>query len=86
MHCVRRLYYGLVGLLELVKFTPLIGALQGTVGPWSIVINVLLGVNAAGSYARIDRLPGKRKVGAVAVAVAVGSASCCGCLLRLSPC
>ena len=57
-----RLYYGLVALLELVKFTPLIGALQGTVGPWSVVINVLLGVNAAGSYARIDRLPGKRKV------------------------
>ncbi|CAN0204492.1 unnamed protein product, partial [Laminaria digitata] len=57
-----RLYYGLVALLELVKFTPLIGALQGTVGPWSIVINVLLGVDAAASYARIDRQPGKRKV------------------------
>lgn len=59
---MKRLYYGLVALLEVVKFTPLIGALQGTVGPWSIVINVLVGIDAAGSYARIDRLPGVRKV------------------------
>lgn len=69
-------------LLEVVKFTPLIGALQGTVGPWSVVINVLLGVDAAGSYARIDRLPGPRKVGdgdggAVAVAGAGGGGGGC---------
>lgn len=57
-----RLYYALIGLLEFLKFTPLIGALQGRVGPWSVAINVLLGVDAAASYARIDRQPGKRKV------------------------
>lgn len=57
-----RLYFGLVVLLELLKFTPLIGAFQGRVGPWSVVINILLGLDAAASYARIDRQPSKSKV------------------------
>lgn len=57
-----RLYYTLVGLLELLKFTPLIGTLQGRAGPWWVVINILLGLGAAATYARIDRQPGKRKV------------------------
>lgn len=58
----RRLYFGAVGLLELAKFTPLVGALQGRIGPWSVAINVMLGLDAAASYARIDRRPGFRKV------------------------
>lgn len=62
MSCLR-FYLGLVGLLELLKFTPLTGALQGRTGPWWVVINIILGLDAAASYARIDRQPGVKKVG-----------------------
>lgn len=54
------MYYFLVVMLELIKFTPVFGLFQAKAGPCVMVFNTLLGLGLP--YTRIERLPGFRKV------------------------